>query len=568
MDSEDSLKEKKEPGRADSLTSRVSIPPNSPPSDTRNSSVVGPIRNRSGYQKDERYSSGAPLQSHATTASDRAPAVANTTLSTIRSRRPVPPFTHPLAREKTAQDVIVEFDGLDDPYHPMNWKVGKKIWTTALYGLTTMGATFLSSVYTPAVQQVTDQFEVGRIVGQLGLALLLFGFGVGPLLWAPISEVYGRKNAVILPYFIATMFVFGSGAAKDIQTLMITRFFAGFFASAPITNTGGVLADIWPAQQRAAAMVGYAMAVIVGPIFGPIVGGAIIISGGSWRWTEFTAAILMMIFLVLDIIFLDESFPPVLLVYKARRLRFETGNWALHARHEEWDVTLKELGNRYLVRPFQMLLTPICFLVALYASFVYGILYGNLAAFPIVFQEIRGWNVLVGSLPFLGLLIGVLLGAVINIVNNTYYTKCLKKNGGRAVPEARLPPMMLGSVLFATGLFLFGWTADPRFHWIVPVVGAAFSGIGFFTIFQACLNYLIDTFTQYGASAVAANTFLRSAVGGAFPLFMGPMLHNMGVNWGISVFGFFAVALIPIPFMFFVFGKRIRARGVWSRASA
>src|ERR1700712_2414495 len=118
---------------------------------------------------------------------------------------------------------------------------------------------------------------------------------------------------------------------------------------------------------------------------------------------------MMLFILFLDVLILDESYPAVLLVQKARRLRHESGNWALHAKHEEWDVSLRELGHKYMIRPFQLLLTPICFLVAIYASFVYAILYANLAAFPIVFQQQRGWNPLVGSLPFLALLIGILL---------------------------------------------------------------------------------------------------------------------------------------------------------------
>jgi len=128
--------------------------------------------------------------------------------------------------------------------------------------------------------------------------------------------------------------------------------------------------------------------------------------------------------------------------------------------------------------------------------------------------------------------------------------------------------MMFGSLFFAAGLFVFAWTSVPTtIHWIAPNLGAVCVGISFFTIFQAALNYLIDTFQRYAASAVAANTFLRSVLAGAFPLFIGPMLRKMGTRWGVSVFGFVAVALVPIPYLFFVFGKRIRARGVWSRES-
>lgn len=111
--------------------------------------------------------------------------------------------------------------------------------------------------------------------------------GLGPLLWAPLSEVYGRKTAVMGPYFVAAVFSFGTATAKDLQTVLITRFFTGFFGSAPVTNTGGVLGDIWRPEQRGAAMVGYAMAVAGGPLLGPIAGSAIAQSYLGWRWTEY-----------------------------------------------------------------------------------------------------------------------------------------------------------------------------------------------------------------------------------------------------------------------------------------
>lgn len=165
---------------------------------------------------------------------------ANSTLSTIRSRRPIPPFSHPLTHEKTKPDVIVGFDGEDDPYRPLNWPFKKKVWTTvstttvimslramlmnqALYGFTTMGATFASSVYSPALAQVSAEYKVGTEVSTLGVSLLLFGFGLGPIIFAPLSEVYGRKKAVLIPYFLAAIFSFATGASKDIAAICVTR---------------------------------------------------------------------------------------------------------------------------------------------------------------------------------------------------------------------------------------------------------------------------------------------------------------------------------------------------------
>ena len=147
----------------------------------------------------------------------------------------------------------------------------------------------------------------------------------------------------------------------------------------------------------------------------------------------------------------------------------------------------------------------------------------QLGGVPIIFGEMRGWPAVSATLPFLGIFLGACFGAAINSYNQTLYNKAYHAAGDRAVPEKRLPPMMLGSVLFASGQFVMGWTADPRFPWIAPVIGLVMLGTGFFTIFQAALNYLVDTFTEYAASAVAANTFLRSCFAGAFPLVVTPL---------------------------------------------
>ncbi|KAK1760352.1 major facilitator superfamily domain-containing protein [Echria macrotheca] len=477
-------------------------------------------------------------------------------------------FTHPLSHVPTTKEHLVEFNGPDDPYKPVNWPIHKKVVTTALYGLVTMTSTWASASYAPGTRQVADEFGVGTQVAVLGTSLFLIGFGVGPLLWAPLSEVYGRRIAVFVPMFIAICFSFGSATAKDLQTLMLTRFFAAFFASAPVTNTGGVLGDLYSPAYRGVGIAGYAMAVVGGPSIGPIVSAALVSQPNlGWRWSEYLTGILQAFVLTIAVIFIDETYPPKLLVNKARRLRIETGNWALHAKFEEWDVSINELARKFLVRPVQLLCTPICFLMATYASFCYGIIYMQLGSIPIIFGEVRGWSLFVSTLPFVCILLGAILGCVGNVWNSLVYNRYYQAAGNRAVPERRLPPMMVGSVLFAGGQFVTGWTANPKIHWIVPCIGLVLLGTGFFMIFQGALNYLVDTFQMYAASAVAANTFLRSCFACAFPLVVGPMYHNLGVGPGSSIPAGFAVLLIPVPFVFFAYGKRIRARSKWSKAS-
>lgn len=242
----------------------------------------------------------APLEKQTTAASGLSlEQRAQSVVSRIRSREPgqTARFSHPLTHTKTSEDVIVDFEGPDDPYRPVNWSFRKKAVTTVLYGLTTMGATWASSIYSTGQAQISAEFGVSAEVSTLGTTLLLFGLGLGPLVWAPLSEVFGRKPAVLAPYFVAAIMSFGTATAKDIQTIMLTRFFTGFFGSAPVTNTGGVLGDIWTPEQRGAAIVGYAMAVVGGPVLGPIVGGAIVQSYLHWRWTEYVRVLLFRLLL-------------------------------------------------------------------------------------------------------------------------------------------------------------------------------------------------------------------------------------------------------------------------------
>jgi MFS family permease len=146
--------------------------------------------------------------------------------------------------------------------------------------------------YSPVIPDVHMQYQISEEVGTLGISLFLFGIGLGPLLRAPCSEVYGRKIAVLAPYAISVVLSFSTAVSKDVQSIMITRFFTGFFGSAPITNVGGVMADIWTPQDRAIAVTVYALTLVSGTVIAPIVGGAIEVKNLDWRWTEFVSFLL------------------------------------------------------------------------------------------------------------------------------------------------------------------------------------------------------------------------------------------------------------------------------------
>lgn len=198
-------------------------------------------------------------------------------------------------------------------------------------------------------------------------------------------------------------------------------------------------------------------------------------------------------------------------------------------------------------------------------AFIYGLLYLFLTAYPIVFQQIHGFSEGIGGLPYLGMVIGMLLAGLYIILTQPAYNRKLAANNNIPVPEWRLLPVVYGGLSFAVGLFFFGWSGYKKeIPWIVPTISGIFTGFGLLAIFLQSLNYLVDAYLMFAASAIAANTFLRSLAGAGFPMFSQYMFQALGVNWAGTLLGCIALALVPIPICFLVFGERIRRRSAFA----
>jgi hypothetical protein len=173
-----------------------------------------------------------------------------------------------------------------------------------------------------------------------------------------------------------------------------------------------------------------------------------------------------------------------------------------------------------LTRPWVlMFLEPIVLLLSLYNAIVYGTLYLTFAAFPIVYQQNRHWSLGIGGLSFVGVGVGNFIAILYLWWDNKRYVRVLEKYNGKAPPEARLPPALVGSVAIPVGLFWFAWTNGLSVHWSVSLIGTGIFGFGMTLIFLGVVNYLVDAYVIYAASVLAANTVLRAFFGAGFPLF-------------------------------------------------
>ena len=398
-------------------------------------------------------------------------------------------------------------------------------------------------------------------------------FAIGPLLWAPLSELYGRQILFFGTYGVLTAFNAGAAGSQNIQTLIILRFFAGAFGSSPLTNAGGVIADMFSASQRGLAMSVFAAAPFMGPTLGPIVGGFLGETEG-WRWVEGLMAIFTGVLWIVGSLTIPETYAPVLLKNRAAELSKITDKvYKSKIEVERGRQTLGQSFKVALSRPWILLLTePIVLLLSIYMAIIYGTLYMMFAAFPIVFQQDRGWSEGVGGLAFLGVAVGMFAAVIYTIPDNNRYRRVedsFAANGEiGAPPEARLPPALIGSICIPFGLFIFAWTNYPSIHWIVCIIFTAPFGFGMVLVFLSIMNYLIDAYTIYAASVLAANSVLRSTFGTVFPLFTTYMYNNLGIHWASSIPAFLALACVPFPFLFYHYGATIRKKCKFAREAA
>ncbi|GAA6006447.1 MFS transporter [Rhodotorula paludigena] len=460
------------------------------------------------------------------------------------------------------KDDVVTFDSKDDPANPKNWTMRRRYLLVALLGFTTMSSTFASSIFSTATAAVSQEFGISTEVATLGTSLFLCGFIPGPVIFGPLSEMYGRKT-IFIGTFIFICFSAGTATAKDVQTIMLTRFFGGMGASAAPSVVGGALADMFDTRERATAVVFYSLAIVAGPTVAPVIGSAVTYSYLGWRWTEYLVVIISSAVGLVSVLLVPETFAAVILTRKAQRLRLRTKRWALHSKHEENDFSPRHFVEKTVTRPLQMLVKePMVLCICIYNSFAYGCLYLMFSAVPIIFEEGRGWTPVQTSTTFLAVLVGTLIAASFNyLYGRFYFAAYMDKHDGHSTPEMRLGPMMVGGVTFPLGFFLLGWASVAG-----KIIGLVFIGMSFLLIFQAGINYLLDMMTVNAASAVAANTFLRSIFAAALPLVAMPLYHNLGPGRACSILGGIAGGLGTVPFLFYVYGPRLRAMSRFAKS--
>lgn len=291
--------------------------------------------------------------------------------------------------------------------------------------------------------------------------------------------------------------------------------------------------------------------------------GGFLGTAAGWRWVMAFLTIFSAVGLLLGAL-IPETFGPILLHRRAKTMSKITNKHYISSIEQKHGAAMAGAAfKRAATRPWQVIFTdPIVFLLALWISITYGTLYLFVAGYPYVYQEARGWTPGVGGLALMGIGGGVLVACIVNVPISRRFGK--KASANTAHPEVRLQPAMLGALFIPIGIFWFAWTNAPSIPWPSSVIAGSFFGFGMVIIWTSVNNYLTDAYKIYAASALAGNVVMRSVFGAVFPLFTGYMYRGIGIHWASSVPGFIALAMLPLPYLFYFYGSRIRAKSRWA----
>ena len=348
-----------------------------------------------------------------------------------------------------------------------------------------------------------------------------------------------------------------SALAPSLEALIVFRFFQGCFGSCGVTNAGASIADMVSEENRGKYLAGVSAGTLLGPILGPVIAGFLITARG-WRWVFWLVTIVSGAMSVVLLLLGRETYHPVILQRKVDRLRKLTGNPNLRSIFDDGLTPVRHL-QRGMARPLKLLVrSPVSLVCALYLAVVYGYLYLMFSSITVVFQQQYGIHGELSGLVFLGLGLGNLIGMVLTSLVTDRAIRRISAAGQEIKPEVRMQLAPLGGLFLPAGLFIYGWTAQYHVHWIVPILGMTVVGIGNMISLLSILLYLIDSFSIYSASALAANSVVRSVGGGVLPLAGLSMFSALGVGWGNGLLGFIALGLVPIPVLILRHGEWLR----------
>ncbi|KAI0292739.1 major facilitator superfamily domain-containing protein [Russula brevipes] len=364
---------------------------------------------------------------------------------------------HLLSPSSTSDDHVltVDWEGPNDPENPRNWSFRKKWGATVIVSAFTFISPVSSSMIAPASEQFVERFNIhSTVLLAMITSVFVLAYALGPLFLAPLSELYGRSHVIQMSNLWYLVWNTACGFAQSKNELIVFRFLAGLGGSAPLAIGGGVVGDLFDAEHRGQAIAIYSLAPLLGPVIGPVA-GAWIAEKSTWRWVFWSTSIVDAAIQGLGLLFLKETYAPVLLERKAEAIRKtmdeeKAAGVVIRIPMDTGDRHWKAIFSNALVRPFRLFIhEPIVQLLGLYMAFVYGLLYIFITTIPSTFRDVYHDRMGIAGLHYLALGVGLTSASQINaIFMDRIYLSLKSRNGGVGKPEFRLRAFQLMTCLY------------------------------------------------------------------------------------------------------------------------
>lgn len=474
-------------------------------------------------------------------------------------------ISHDVGNSIKNNDDILAFEPLD-PEDPKNWTSTFKWSIVLLLALMAFTVTFTCIGVVPVASRIVEDLD-GRHASSSSIALLVtiweLGEAAGPLLIAPLSEVFGRypvMNFCNVGFILATLLAAMSPTSR---VLIAARMLTGLCVASNVLNPA-IIGDMFESEQRGSAMSLIMLAPLIGGAVGPALSGVIAQTLG-WRQILLIAAGLAAVCEVLFLLRFKETYSLTILRHRASRL----GN-------EDCDVSEgkgnhKEASKMWfaVTRPFAVLFgSGVLLLLSLYASVSFSFFYVLSISLPTILEDVYGFNSAQTGSAFMFFSVGSFCSVwVCNVFLDRIYIKLRDPSDDRGKPEYRLPLSIIGAILLPLSVTAYGWIVQARLPVALLLACVALLGFSLLLTVIPLSAYVVDACGIYSASAMTGVIVTRCLAGTFFPLTTGPLAENLGYGWGFSCLGAFSISLAVIPMFILKYGALWRQRSEFTKDS-
>jgi len=481
----------------------------------------------------------------------------------LEQQKPLPSPNTDDFREKPGHDdgndkitVGCKDDGKDQA-NPRNWSRSKRSWTTLLLFLVVFSQGWVSACDSNVTKPSSKEFHVSQTSETLATALFLLGISAGSLVVGPLSEELGRNPVYLVPSFLYLCFTLGDALSPNFAAQLIFRFLAGISSSSTLSIYGGSLADMWDNEERNRLWPAFALSPLLSPILSPVAGGWI--SGNiSWRWVYWIGLILSGVIYVMALLFLPETFSPMIVQWRTHHLRTITGSDKYTCELEGKESLGKRLAHN-LSRPVKFFTTePIIISLGFYLVVIYVVIFTFLNGFEFIFTDTWGLSDGDTALAFLGICLGALISIALMPLINMIHRRIDKDEDD--TPETLLLPAMVASPFFTISIFWLAWTNYKSISYWSAYASTVLFGYSLTAIFVSSYSYIINIYGTWSSSALGSVTMARYLVAAGMVVAARPMYQGIGVHWSLTFLGCLGVVCLPVPWLLYRYGKILREK--------